>query len=88
MDEVVRAGRKAKPNIKKKPPTAEQVKQAREAAKHTTWHAANVIYVSTRQWQKYESGKAKMHPAVFDLYLIKTGQFQPASPARTEEAPA
>ncbi|WP_313453493.1 XRE family transcriptional regulator [Stutzerimonas nitrititolerans] len=68
--------RPAKPNIKKAPPTPAQIRDARVKAGHTNaWSAANVVYVSTRQWQKYEAGSAVMSAAAFELYLLKTGQF-------------
>ena len=34
-----------------------------------------LIYVSRRMWRKYESGEVKMHPAYFELFRLKTGQF-------------
>lgn len=60
--------------VRKESPTAEQVKAARNACKQTTVSAANTVYITLRQWQKYEAGAASMPPAVFELYMIKTGQ--------------
>lgn len=73
--EVARKKREVKANIKKASPTPEEVRKARIAAKQTCWSAANVVYVTTRQWQKYEAGTAVMSPAAFELYRMKTGQF-------------
>lgn len=73
--DVVRKKREVKANVVKASPTAQEVRKARMAAKQSTWSAANVVYVTTRQWQKYESGTAVMSAASFELYRMKTGQF-------------
>ena len=70
-----RKKRQVKPNVTKAPPSAQEVRKARATVQQTTWSAANVVYVTTRQWQKYESGAAEMSAASFELYQIKTGQF-------------
>lgn len=74
-----RRKRAPKPNITKPSPTPKEVRDARLKASDSTWSAANKVYVTTRQWQKYEAGDAPMHPSSFELYLIKTGQFSLAT---------
>ena len=61
--------------LKKQPPTTTQVQEFRKRAGLTVASAATLIHLSRRMWHKYESGQAKMHPAFFELFKIKTGQF-------------
>lgn len=60
-----------------KSPTPEQIKAARLSAGLTKEQAAETIHVELRTWQRYE-GEGKhtrvMHPAFWELFLIKTGQ--------------
>lgn len=56
---------------KPKSPTAEQVKAARLQSGLSAEKAAAVIMVSGRQWQKYEAGKAKMHPILWRWFCLK-----------------
>jgi len=61
--------------IKKLPPSQQEIVRARKASGFTVAQCAAVIYVSRRMWHKYESGESKMHPAFFELFRLKTGQF-------------
>lgn len=63
------------PPTKKQPPSVKQVKDTRAFAGLSVPSSGALIYVSRRMWHKYESGEAKMHPAFFELYRVKTGQF-------------
>lgn len=63
-------------------PTPAQVRAAREAAGLTQTEAAAKIHGTLRSWQNYEAaGDApehrRMHPGLFELFLIKTGQRRP-----------
>ena len=60
--------------MKKQPPTAEEVRQARQAAGLTQTQAAELLHTSCRVWQQWEAGDRKMHPAFFELFLLKSGQ--------------
>jgi DNA (cytosine-5)-methyltransferase 1 len=53
-------------------PTPEQLKQSRREAGLTQSESANLIYSELRTWQHWEKGDRKMHPAFFELFLIKT----------------
>lgn len=55
-------------------PDKEQIRAARISAGLTQTQAAEIIYSGLRQWQKWESGEHRMHPALFELFLIKTNQ--------------
>jgi putative transcriptional regulator len=55
-------------------PTPLQIAAAREKAQLTQTEAANVIRGSLRAWQDYEGGQRRMHPGLWELFLIKTGQ--------------
>ena len=52
-------------------PLPEEIKQARRDAGLTQTQAAKMIYCSLGAWKKWEAGERKMHPAFFELFLIK-----------------
>jgi DNA-binding transcriptional regulator YiaG len=55
-------------------PTPEKVKQARKDAGLTQTAAGAVLYSTCRAWQKWEKGEARMHQAMFELFMIKVEQ--------------
>jgi putative transcriptional regulator len=55
-------------------PTVEAIRRARAVAQLTQEAAAERIHGKRRTWEDWESGRAKMHPGLFELFLIKTGQ--------------
>jgi len=52
-------------------PTPEIIRAQREVFGHTQTQAAAMLYSGVRKWQKWEAGDDRMHPALFELYLIK-----------------
>ncbi|MGV8823018.1 hypothetical protein [Methylibium petroleiphilum] len=54
-------------------PTPEQIRAARSAAGLTQEQARELIYASLRAWEQWEAGDARMHPGLWELFLIKTG---------------
>jgi DNA (cytosine-5)-methyltransferase 1 len=62
-------------------PTPAEVKAAREAVQKRL--STNVtesqkwcglqVHASVRGWQQWENGDRRMHPAFWELFLIKTG---------------
>jgi DNA (cytosine-5)-methyltransferase 1 len=63
-------------------PSPAQVRSAREAAGLTQSEAAAKIHGTLRAWQNYEADEGtpeyrRMHPGLFELFLIKTGQPRP-----------
>lgn len=59
-----------------KSPTPEQIKQGRAAAKLTQAQAAEKVNSTLRAWQHWERGDRVMHPAFWELFLIKSGQIE------------
>ena len=55
-------------------PTPTQIKDARQAAGLTQTQAAGIIYKKVLAWQRYESGDRSMDVALYELFLLKTGQ--------------
>ena len=55
------------------PPGPDVIKLGRNAAELTQSQAAQLVHVTPGAWQKWELGKAKMHPAIFELFMLKTG---------------
>lgn len=55
-----------------KSPEPEQIKKARTDAGLTQTEAAEKIYCSLGACKKWESGEREMHPAFWELFLIKT----------------
>jgi putative transcriptional regulator len=54
-----------------KSPSPEEIKAARKAAKITQAQAALLTHVTMRGWQYWEAGDRDMHPAIWELFLIK-----------------
>ena len=52
-------------------PTPASIRAARAAAGLTQTQAAALIYCTLRGWQDWEAGKRAMHPAFFELFLLK-----------------
>lgn len=53
-------------------PAPHEVKTARETAVLTQTEAGAIIHCSLRAWQDWEAGRRRMHPAMWELFLIKT----------------
>jgi hypothetical protein len=56
---------------KKRHPTPQAVRQARGQLTQT--QAGALVQTNTRNWQHWEAGDRKMHPGLWELFLIKTG---------------
>jgi putative transcriptional regulator len=55
------------------PPTPDQVREARKKSGLSQKNAALLIHLhGDRVWRRYESGDMQMHPAFWELFLIKT----------------
>ena len=59
-------------------PTAAQILAARTAAGLTQTEAAALILSTLRTWQDWEAGARRMHPGLYQLFAIKTGQIKAA----------
>lgn len=59
-----------------KQPAPDEICAAREAAGLTQSAAAALVHANLRSWQKWEAGERAMHPAFWELFLIKSGQQQ------------
>lgn len=60
-------------------PTPQHIRAARIAAGLTQKEAANLVQHSQRAWENWESASnsgRSMHPAIFELFLIKTHQLK------------
>ena len=57
-----------------KQPTPADVKSTRAAVGLTQTQAAALIYKKLLAWQRYESGNRSMDVALYELFLLKTGQ--------------
>ena len=65
-------------------PTPDEIFGMRINAGITQQHAADLVYSGLRTWQQWEAGDRRMHPGLWELFLIKTNP--PVNPA--VEAPA
>lgn len=54
------------------PPHPEDVRKARQLAKHTQEEAAAIVHSNARRWREWESGVHSMNPAAWELYLLRT----------------
>ena len=57
-------------------PTPEQIKNSRLNVGLTQAQAAAVIYKKLLAWQRYESGDRSMDCALYELFMLKTGQVE------------
>lgn len=60
--------------------TPEQLKQARSNAGLSQTQAAKLVHRSLRNWQQMEGGERQIDPAIFELFMIKTGQLTSSPP--------
>lgn len=71
-------------------PSPAQVRAAREAAGCTQEQAGVVVHISARGWQNYEQERGgnqrSMSAAMFELFLLKTGQLSIREVKRQEAA--
>lgn len=54
-------------------PTRAEVRAVREQAGLTQTQAAALLFLNPGVWSKWETGRFFMHPALFELFKIKTG---------------
>lgn len=52
-------------------PAPAEIKSAREASGLSQSQAGDLIYSGLRSWQHWESGDRRMHPALWELFLLK-----------------
>ncbi len=63
------------PSTKKQSPTPEALRGARAWAELTQTEAAELVQASLRAWQQWEAGDRTMPPGLYELFMIKTGQW-------------
>lgn len=56
-------------------PKPAAIRRARLAAGLTQTEAAQVVRGSLRGWQQWEAGDRAMPPGLFELFMLKTGQW-------------
>lgn len=56
-------------------PTVAAIRDARIMADLTQTEAAQTVRVSLRAWQRWEAGDRAMPPGLFELFMLKTGQW-------------
>lgn len=66
--------RKAAPinPAKVRTPHADEIRAARTKAGQTTAQAASTVQSVDRRWREWEAGDHRMHPGLWELYLIRT----------------
>ena len=55
-----------------KSPTKEEIREARKGAGLTQPAAAELIHCGPDAWASWETGRREMHPAMWELFLLKT----------------
>jgi len=56
-------------------PTPDAIRKARLAVGLTQTEAAHAVRASLRGWQQWEAGDRAMPPGLFELFMLKTGQW-------------
>lgn len=74
-------------------PTPAQIRAARELAGLTQTEAAQLVYATLRAWQNWENEidpaeSRRMHPAIFELFLVKVRQLPVNEILRAPPAPS
>jgi transcriptional regulator with XRE-family HTH domain len=54
-------------------PSPDQLKLTRNSLGYTQKEAAELVHVSVRAWQLWESGERNISPGIWELFLIKVG---------------
>ncbi|MGI4812473.1 MAG: helix-turn-helix domain-containing protein [Janthinobacterium lividum] len=62
--------------IKKQSPTPEAIRTARAQAGLTQTEAGEKVQASLRAWQQWEAGERGMPPGLYELFMLKTGQWR------------
>ncbi|EOV4287862.1 helix-turn-helix domain-containing protein [Escherichia coli] len=68
-------------------PAPDEIRAAREAAGLTQSAAAALVHANLRSWQKWEAGERAMHPAFWELFLIKTNRLHTQSKGQIHPLP-
>lgn len=55
-------------------PAPAEIRAARQAAGLTQSEAAACLHVTLRNWQQWEAGERRMHPALWDWFRVLAGQ--------------
>lgn len=55
-------------------PEPAEIRAAREIAGLTQSQAADLVYTTLSGWQRWEQGERRMHPGLWELFLLKTEQ--------------
>lgn len=53
-------------------PAPDAVRAAREAAGLSQTAAGALLHTTCRTWQQWEAGDRRMHPAFWELFLLKS----------------
>lgn len=53
-------------------PSPEVIRAARLAAGLTLAQAAALVHTSVRAWSQWEAGDRRMHPAMWELFQVRT----------------
>jgi len=53
-------------------PEPSEIIAARNNAGLTQSEAAALVHSNLRAWQRWEAGDTRMHPAIFELFRLKT----------------
>jgi len=67
------------------PPSKEDIRRERKAANLSQTKAAEKVHAKLRTWQQWEAGDHEMHPAFWELFLIKTRRLRKKAGTATEE---
>jgi DNA-binding transcriptional regulator YiaG len=57
------------------------LRAARDVSTLTQTRAASLVYTSVHNWRNWEQGRHPIPRAIFELFLLKTGQLTLASPS-------
>lgn len=62
-------------SITQQSPVPTAIRDARAVAELTQTEAGQIVRVSLRTWQRWEAGDRTMPLGLFELFMLKTGQW-------------
>ena len=71
LEKIVNHPNRGRPSAASNP-APDAIKEARAAAGLTQTAAAHLIGGTMRAWQEYEAGNRRLHPGLWELFLLKS----------------
>jgi putative transcriptional regulator len=68
--------------MKTESPTTDEIRAARARRNLSRTEAADLVHAAASSWLKWENGEREMHPAFWELFLLKAHLIPLAEPEK------